>query len=236
MAAAHAGAPASGNRIDLVDEHDTGRILLRLLKQIADTGCAHAHKHLHKVGTGNGEEGHARLSGHRLGKQRLARSGRSHEQQALGDSGANAGVLLGVAQEIHHFLQLFLLFLQSGHVAEIHLVVPAHPRAALAEVHHPGVGPAASGAAVHHHDNDHHHHGGEQNGKGNGQQNIFLGHVGHVVAVDPALPQQLLHFIHVRNIHLLLSAIRHIDNHLARRHLGILVDGDLRDPGMVFRQ
>ena len=34
MTAAHAGAAPPCHRVDLIDEHDTGRVLLRLSKQI----------------------------------------------------------------------------------------------------------------------------------------------------------------------------------------------------------
>ena len=43
----------AANGIDLVDEDDTGCVLLTLLEQVADARRAHADKHLDKVGTGN---------------------------------------------------------------------------------------------------------------------------------------------------------------------------------------
>ena len=49
MAAAHTGTAASCHRIDLIDEHDTGGVLLGLLEHIPDTGGTHADIHFHKV-------------------------------------------------------------------------------------------------------------------------------------------------------------------------------------------
>ena len=51
VAAAHTCTSAAGNRVNLINKHDTGRVLLGLLEQITDTGSAHAHEHLHKIRT-----------------------------------------------------------------------------------------------------------------------------------------------------------------------------------------
>src|SRR5205809_8009179 len=47
--AAQASATVTADSINFVDEDDAGRILLSLLKQVADPACAHAHKHFNKV-------------------------------------------------------------------------------------------------------------------------------------------------------------------------------------------
>ena len=51
VSAAHTCTSAAGNRVNLVDKHDTGRVLLGLLEQVTDTGSAHTHKHLHEIRT-----------------------------------------------------------------------------------------------------------------------------------------------------------------------------------------
>ena len=96
MTAAQTGAALTAHGVDLVNEHNGGGLLFRLLKQVPDTAGAYAHIQFHKVGTGNGQEAHAGLAGHRLGKQRLAGAWRAHQQHALGDSGAQIDILLWI--------------------------------------------------------------------------------------------------------------------------------------------
>ena len=104
IAAAKAGIPAFADGIDLVDKNNTGCHFLGFLKQVADTGCAHADEHFHKIRTGQGEEGHVCLSCHRLGQQRLTGSRRAHQQGTFGQLGADLRIFSRIVQEIHHFL------------------------------------------------------------------------------------------------------------------------------------
>ena len=62
MSAAHTGSTASCHGINLINKNNTGGIFLCFLKQIPYTGSTHAHKHFHKVRTGNTEKGNARFS------------------------------------------------------------------------------------------------------------------------------------------------------------------------------
>ena len=64
MPAAEASAAMAANGVDFVDEDDARRVLLALFEEVADAACAHAHKHLHKIRTGNGEERDVGLAGH----------------------------------------------------------------------------------------------------------------------------------------------------------------------------
>eukprot|EP00959_Pyramimonas_sp_CCMP1952_P150795 3155893-Pyramimonas_sp.AAC.1 len=58
--------------------------------------------------TSAGEERHASLASHGLGNEGLAGTGRTHEQAAAGDLGAELGVLVGVLQEVNNLLELEL--------------------------------------------------------------------------------------------------------------------------------
>ena len=116
--AAHAGAALASDRVDLVDEDDGPAHLACRFEQVADPAGSHAHEHLHEVGTGDREERHARLAGHRPGNERLAGSRRSDQQHALGDAGADLGELLGVLQEVHDLADLHLHALVAGHVVK----------------------------------------------------------------------------------------------------------------------
>src|SRR5207244_13183325 len=54
--------------VDLVDEDDAGRALLRLVEEVAHARGADADEHLYALGAGDAEEGDARLTGDRLGE------------------------------------------------------------------------------------------------------------------------------------------------------------------------
>ena len=86
--AAQAGAAVPPDGVDLVDEDDRRRVGLGLLEQVTDPGRADADEHLDEVGAGDRVERHAGLAGDGAREQRLAGSGRSVEQDALGDLGA----------------------------------------------------------------------------------------------------------------------------------------------------
>ena len=50
VAAAETCASLSADGVDLVDKDDAGRVLLRLIEQVADTRCTDADEHFYKVG------------------------------------------------------------------------------------------------------------------------------------------------------------------------------------------
>ena len=114
MPAAQAGASLAAHGVDFVNEDDAGVVFLGFVEQVPHTGGAHAHKHLHKVRAGDGEEGHPGLSGHGPGQQGFTGTGRAHQQHAFGDSGAQGVVLRGVLQKLHNLPQLFLLLIGAG--------------------------------------------------------------------------------------------------------------------------
>ena len=139
VAAAHAGAAVAADGVDLVHEDDAGRVLLRLLEEVADAAGADADEHLDEVRAGDREEGDAGLAGDGAGEQRLAGAGRAVEQDALGDAGAERLELLRVLEEFLDLLQLLHRLVDPGDVAEGDFRrVDRHPlRFRFAEVHHP---------------------------------------------------------------------------------------------------
>ena len=96
--------PGAAYRVNLINEDDTGCNLRRLLEQVTNTACAHAHEHLHEIRTGNGEEGNVGFPRHGLGQQRFAGAGRAYQQRALGQLRADGGVFLGIVEEIDDLL------------------------------------------------------------------------------------------------------------------------------------
>ncbi len=123
VAPAEPGAAEPPHRVDLIDEYDAGRVLLSLLEQVPHARGSHAHEHLHEVRAADGEKRNARLAGDRAREQRLSRSGRPHQQHALGDFRADVHELLGVLQKIDDFLELLLGLVNPGDVGEGHAVL-----------------------------------------------------------------------------------------------------------------
>lgn len=66
--------------IDLVNEYDTGSLLIGLLKQVTNLGSTHTNKHFHKFRTGDGEERDLCFSCNCLGKQGLTGTWRAYKK------------------------------------------------------------------------------------------------------------------------------------------------------------
>ena len=94
--------------VELVDEDDRRRVLPRLGEELADAGGAEAGEHLHEGRRALGEEGRAGLVRHGLCQQRLPRSRRAVEEDALGHARAELLEALRVAEEVDDLLQLDL--------------------------------------------------------------------------------------------------------------------------------
>ena len=170
VSAAQASASLAAHGVDLVDEDNAGVVLLGLVvvllglvEQIPHTGGAHAHEHLHKVGAGDGEEGHPGLAGHSPGQQCFTSAGRAHQQHALGNAGAQGVVLVGVFKELHNLPELLLFLVGAGHVREggLALLVAHLLDFGLAKVHL--LVAAHAGAQAPHHDDPEDNQPREQN-------------------------------------------------------------------------
>ena len=143
--------PGAADRVDFVNKDNTGSHLCRLLEQVPHPAGAHAHKHLHEIRTGDGEEGHIRLTGHRLGKQGLAGTGRAHQQRTLGKLGTDGGILLGVVEKINDLLQRLLCLVLARHILEgdAGLLFHVDLGLTLAEAPHHAVAAHALGQQIH---------------------------------------------------------------------------------------
>ena len=121
--------------VNFVNENNARRILLALLKQVADPRSAYPNKHLHEVGARNREERNVSLARNRPSQQRLASSGRPDQQHTLGNASAEFLEFLRFAQEFDDFLKLFLGFIYPGDVFKCDLLLlhGEQPRPALAE-------------------------------------------------------------------------------------------------------
>src|SRR6185503_4719012 len=112
------GTTVPSHGVDLVDEHDGRRVLLRLLEQVAYPGSADTDEHLDEVRTGDRVERDTGLTGDGTGEQRLPGAGRSVEQDALGDLGADRLELRRLLEELLDLAELLDRLLNTGHVVE----------------------------------------------------------------------------------------------------------------------
>mmetsp|Transcript_743 Transcript_743/g.2210 ORF Transcript_743/g.2210 Transcript_743/m.2210 type:complete len:654 (+) Transcript_743:52-2013(+) len=120
-AAAAALVPAGAlpaDRVNLVDEDDARRVLLCLAEQVTHARRPDADEHLDELGSRGGNEGDARLPRDGAREQRLARAGRSGEQDALGQLASEPREALRVSQVLDDVLQVGDRLLGAAHVAE----------------------------------------------------------------------------------------------------------------------
>ena len=106
----------ASHSINLVDKHDTRRVLFRLLEHVAHTRCTDTDEHLNEVRTRDCEERHAGLTGHGTRQKRLTSPGRPHQQSAFRDLAAKAGEFLRIAQELDDLFKVFLGFIDTRDV------------------------------------------------------------------------------------------------------------------------
>jgi hypothetical protein len=88
-------AARAADRVELVDEDDGGRVLSRLLEQVAHARGANADDHLHELRRAHREERHAGLAGDGFREQRLARTRRADQQHAFRDASAQHLIFFG---------------------------------------------------------------------------------------------------------------------------------------------
>src|SRR5207249_5145278 len=118
-AAAHAGG---ADRVELVDEDDRGRVLARLLEELANARGAEAGEHLDEGGRARGVEVRPRLVGDGLREQRLPGSRRPVEQDPLRNLRAQPLETATVTQEVDDLLKLVLCLLVAGDVIPDHAI------------------------------------------------------------------------------------------------------------------
>ena len=113
-------------------------MLSALVEEVPDPCGSHTDEHLDEVRSAGVEEAHAGLACDRLGDEGLTGSRRTHEQDSLGDLGADLGVFLRVLEELDDLLELVLGLLLACHILEgdLDVLVSVLLGVALAELHH----------------------------------------------------------------------------------------------------
>ena len=137
MSAADSGEAGTADRVNFVDEDQTGRILARLLKHIADPARADTDKHLHKIRSADGKERHIRLAGNRFGHQGLSGSRRTEQQRSFRNVTAEHFVFQGILEIINDFLCLLFRLIAACDVVEFLFIFVGgnHAGAAFSELH-----------------------------------------------------------------------------------------------------
>src|SRR5207249_1155104 len=100
--------PGRADGVELVDEDDRRRSLTRFVEELAHPRRAEADEHLDESRRALREEPRARLAGHALREQRLARAGWPVQEDAFRDLGAKLLEALRILEEVDHLLQLGL--------------------------------------------------------------------------------------------------------------------------------
>src|SRR6266540_1240450 len=116
---AQACAP-SADGVQLVDEDDRRLVLARLLEQLADAGRAETREHLHEGRCALGIEVGAGCVRDGLGEQSLSSAGRSVDEDALGDAGAEPSETARMLEEIDDLLELRGGLVDAGDVVPVH--------------------------------------------------------------------------------------------------------------------
>ena len=118
MPAAEPRAASAADSVDLVDEDDGGRDLLRLIEEVAHAACAYADIQLHKIRAGDRQKRHARLARDGAGQQRLARARGADQQHALGNARAQLLKAARLTQKVDDLGQLGLFLVRARHVGK----------------------------------------------------------------------------------------------------------------------
>jgi hypothetical protein len=121
--AAEASAAAAPHRVDLIDEDDTGRLVLGRLEQVPHPRRTNADEHLDELRAADAVVGHAGLTRHGTRQHGLAGAGRPHQQHALEHGRADPPEAFRVRQMIDDLDQVGLGVGKPCHVVETDLGV-----------------------------------------------------------------------------------------------------------------
>ena len=174
VAAAETGASVSADRVDLVDEHDRRRMLLRLLKQVTHTARTDTDEHLNKVRTGNREERHARLTCNSSCKQRFTGTGRAEQQHAARDSRTDIVILLRILEEVNDLSHFRLFLVGTCDIGKGCFLCGAACRLDIRSAER--IDLAAAVCLPEHHNEQHDRHDHQQRGRYNGEHPRVIRH------------------------------------------------------------
>ena len=106
------------DRIDFVDENDAWRLLLGLIKHIANTRGTDTHKHLNKVRARDREKWHLGLACNGFGQQRLTGTGLSHHQHTARNTATELLEATRVSQKLDKLLNVFFGLVHTRYISK----------------------------------------------------------------------------------------------------------------------
>ena len=149
IAAELAVITAFADGIDFIDKYYARCLFLRLLKQIAHAGSAHADEHFYKFTAADAEERHLGFACYRTRQQGFTCTRRAYQQCTLRHISTDILVLAGIMQKIHQLHQCFLSLVLTCYIGKAFACLRFHIDLgiALAEAH--GVAAHALAHKVH---------------------------------------------------------------------------------------
>src|SRR5438876_11327467 len=111
MPATDAVAAMTSDRVDFVDENDTGGRFLALLKHVAHTACADTDEHLHEIRSADGEERDIGFARDRAREQSFSGGARADQKDGLRNAAAQFVNFVRIAQKVDVPLRFVLLLL-----------------------------------------------------------------------------------------------------------------------------
>ena len=118
MTTAQASATMTTHRIDFVDENDAWRLLLGLIKHIANTRGTDTNKHLNKVRARDREEWHLGLACNGFSQQRLTGTWLSYHQHTARNTATELLEATRVSQELDKLLNVFFGLVHTCDISE----------------------------------------------------------------------------------------------------------------------
>ena len=117
------GVTPATDSVKFVDENNRGSLGLGGSKEITNTLCADTDVDLFKFRARHVEERDTSFASNRTSQKSFTSTGGSNEQHTLGELATKSRVLLGVAQEVNEFLELFLGLVATVDISEASLLV-----------------------------------------------------------------------------------------------------------------
>ena len=117
------GATLTANGVDFINKDDGRRILLGRSKKISNATRSDTHKHLDEFRSANGVVRHVRFACDGTSQQSFSSTGRSVEQNPLGDSTAKFSELVRFFEVLHNLLKIGFDAFKTCDVFECDLLI-----------------------------------------------------------------------------------------------------------------
>src|SRR5262249_53017190 len=110
----------STDRVDLIDENDAQRTLLRLFEELAHTRCPESDEHLHELTRVQRKEWDIRLSRNRPRQERLSGTGWPDQEKPTRNAPSEGAIAPRLLQKIDDLDELVFRFVDPSNIVETH--------------------------------------------------------------------------------------------------------------------